>query len=115
MNQSGILIPADIESELPIFDHIFADIGDGQNISQSVSTFSSHIRNIASILKFANNRSLVLLDELGSSTDPDEGAALAKSISSSLAERGVFCIVTTHFRSVAAFADSKKRYDQCRG
>ena len=107
MNQSGILIPADIESELPIFDHIFADIGDGQNISQSVSTFSSHIRNIASILKFANNRSLVLLDELGSSTDPDEGAALAKSISSSLAERGVFCIVTTHFRSVAAFADSK--------
>ena len=107
MNQSGILVPADIESELPIFDHVFADIGDGQNISQSVSTFSSHIRNIASILKFANSRSLVLLDELGSSTDPDEGAALAKSISSSLAERGVFCIVTTHFRSVAAFADSK--------
>lgn len=107
MNQSGILIPVEIGSELPVFDHVFADIGDGQSINQSVSTFSSHIKNIASILKFANRRSLVLLDELGSSTDPDEGAALAKSISSNLADRGVFCVVTTHFRSVAAFADSR--------
>lgn len=107
MNQSGILVPTDIGSELPIFDHVFADIGDGQSINQSVSTFSSHIKNIASILEFANRRSLVLLDELGSSTDPDEGAALAKSISLNLADRGVFCIVTTHFRSVAAFADSR--------
>jgi DNA mismatch repair protein MutS2 len=106
MHQSGIHIPAEEGSALPVFDGVFADIGDQQSIADSVSTFGSHIGNVIQILKNATSRTLVLLDELGNSTDPEEGSALAKAIIGNLAERGVPTIVTTHHRNVAAFAEA---------
>ena len=106
MHQSGIHIPAEEGSALPVFDGIFADIGDQQSIADSVSTFGSHISNVIQILKNATPRSLVLLDELGNSTDPEEGSAIAKAIIGNLAERRIPTIVTTHHRNVAAFAEA---------
>lgn len=106
MHQSGLRVPSDEGSALPVFDGVFADIGDQQSISDSVSTFGSHIQNVVKILRHAGPRSLVLLDELGTSTDPEEGSALAKAVISHLANEGAATIVTTHHRSVAAFADT---------
>lgn len=106
MHQSGLRVPADEGSALPVFDGVFADIGDQQSISDSVSTFGSHIQNVVKILRHAGPQSLVLLDELGTSTDPEEGSALAKAVIAHLANEGAATIVTTHHRSVAAFADS---------
>lgn len=105
MHQSGLYVPADDGSALPVFDGIYADVGDQQSIAGSVSTFSSHMLNVINILDQATANSLVLLDELGTSTDPEEGSALAKAILQHLASRGVKTIVTTHHRTVAAFAE----------
>ncbi|MBI2872384.1 MAG: endonuclease MutS2 [Chloroflexi bacterium] len=104
MHQAGLHLPASPATRLPVFDGIYADIGDQQDIEQSLSTFSSHMRNIVQVLSLATGHSLVLLDELGTSTDPEEGSALAKAILSHLAERGVATVATTHHRNVAAFA-----------
>ena len=106
MHQSGLQIPAEDGSSLPVFDGIFADVGDQQSIEQSVSTFSSHMQNVVEILREATQSSLVLLDELGTSTDPEEGSALAKAILQDFAEREITTIVTTHHRSVATFAEA---------
>ena len=106
MYQAGLQIPADEGSALPVFDGVYADVGDQQSIEQSVSTFSSHIRNVIRILAAATPNSLVLLDELGTSTDAEEGSALAKAILDHLADGGVSTIATTHHRSVAAFAET---------
>ena len=106
MHQSGLQIPADDGSAMPVFDGVYADIGDQQSIAESVSTFGSHIQNVVRILRHAGPHSLVLLDELGTSTDPEEGSALAKAVISRLARDGVTSIVTTHHRNVAAFADT---------
>lgn len=106
MHQSGLQIPADEGSSLPVFDGIYADVGDQQSIQQSVSTFGSHMRNVVDILARATPASLVLLDELGTSTDPEEGSALAKAILGHLAARGVATVATTHHRSVAAHAET---------
>ena len=105
MHQSGLQIPAEEGSALPVFEGVFADIGDRQSIADSVSTFGSHIRSVVSILRHAGPRSLALLDELGTSTDPEEGSALAKAIIAHLARAKVSTIVTTHHRNVAAFAE----------
>ncbi len=106
MHQSGLRVPADEGSSLPVFDGIYADVGDEQSIQQSVSTFSSHMPNVIAILSQATTSSLVLLDELGTSTDPEEGSALAKAILQHLAEQGITTIATTHHRSVAAHAEA---------
>lgn len=104
MFQSGMHLPVGEGSRLPIFRNVFADIGDEQSISQSLSTFSGHIRNVASILEKAGRSTLVLLDELGAGTDPAEGAALGRAILEELKDRKAACIVTTHLGSLKEFA-----------
>ena len=92
------------ESCVPIFDNIYSDIGDEQSIEQTLSTFSWHIGNIVRILKESTDKSLVLLDELGTSTDPSEGAALAQSILLNFLNCGAMVVATTHFSELKAFA-----------
>lgn len=104
MAQSGMHIPAASGSELSFFENVFADIGDEQSIEQSLSTFSSHINNIIHILEEANPRSLVILDELGAGTDPQEGAALGRALMNHLLERGITTLVTTHHPELKAYA-----------
>ncbi len=107
MRQAGLLLPCDGATTLPLVDGVYADIGDQQSIEHDVSTFSSHVSNIAGVLAEATEHSLVLLDELGTSTDPEEGSALARAILAHLNERAVPTLVTTHHRSVAAFAEEQ--------
>ena len=109
MVQSGLPIPATGTSEMPVFDGIYADIGDEQSIEQNLSTFSSHITHIAQILAAAGERSFVLLDELGAGTDPDEGAALGRAILDELHRRRTRVIATTHLTSLKEFAYATKR------
>ncbi|MCD6447337.1 MAG: Smr/MutS family protein, partial [Candidatus Marinimicrobia bacterium] len=104
MNQAGFLLPAEASSTFPEYDKIFVDIGDGQSIDGGLSTFSSHILSLKNIIEKATDRSLVLIDELGTGTDPDEGAALAEGILKVLSERGTTIIATTHHGSLKTLA-----------
>jgi len=104
MASSGMHIPASSESSIFIFDNIFADIGDEQSILESLSTFSSHMSNIVNIVNNSTSNSLVLVDELGSGTDPIEGASLAQSILEYLKEKNILTIATTHYQNLKEYA-----------
>ena len=104
MVMCGLMIPCGEESSISVFENVLADIGDEQSIEQSLSTFSSHIKNIINILSSANEKSLVLIDELGAGTDPVEGAALAVSIIEKLREKGAKVVATTHYAEIKIYA-----------
>lgn len=100
----GLFIPAAEGSEVSVFEKVFCDIGDAQSIEENLSTFSSHIKNVIEITQGADGRSLVLIDELGGGTDPDEGQAIAKAVLSYLLKSGCRGIITTHYSALKEFA-----------
>lgn len=104
MHQAGLRVPAAHGARLPVFDRVMADIGDEQSIAQSLSTFSSHLRNVVRFVAAAETRTLVLLDEVGAGTDPAEGSALAMAIIARLLELGAWVAATTHYAELKAFA-----------
>ncbi len=111
MVMSGLYIPAEEESKISVFNGIYCDIGDEQSIEQNLSTFSSHIKNIINIINNVDNKSLVLLDELGAGTDPEEGSALALAIIKKLLKLDCFGIITTHYSRLKEFAVESKKIE----
>lgn len=108
MLQSGLLIPLHEQSKAGIFQDIFIDIGDEQSIEDDLSTYSSHLLNMKQTLRYANERSMILIDEFGSGTEPQIGGAIAESILKRFNERGVWGIITTHYQNLKHYADEQE-------
>ena len=106
MHQSGLRVPAAAGARLPVYRRVMADIGDEQSIAQSLSTFSSHLRNVVRFVAEADTGTLVLLDEVGAGTDPTEGSALAMAVVAHLLERGAWVVATTHYAELKSFAET---------
>lgn len=104
MLKRGLHLPCEEGSELPIFTHVFCDIGDGQSVEQNLSTFSSHITNINAIIKEADSKSLIILDEIGSGTDPSEGMGIGIAVLEALNKKGATLLASTHYGEIKAFA-----------
>lgn len=111
MAMSGLYVPASDESDISVFNNIYCDIGDEQSIEQDLSTFSSHIKNIINIINNVDEKSLVLLDELGAGTDPEEGSALALAIIKKLLSQNCFGIITTHYSRLKEYAVESKKIE----
>ncbi len=111
MAMSGLYIPADDQSKISVFNNIYCDIGDEQSIEQSLSTFSSHIKNIINIINNVDDKSLVLIDEIGAGTDPEEGSALALAIIKKLLQKNCYGIITTHYSKLKEFAIESKKIE----
>lgn len=111
MVQSGLHVPVDEGSEFAIFHDILVDIGDGQSIEQSLSTFSSHIRNMISILECADSHTLVIVDELGTGTDPGEGMGLAIAVLEEIFNKGATTLATTHYSEIKDYANQRKGFE----
>jgi len=110
MVQSGLHVPAEQDSEFAVFTDILADIGDGQSIEQSLSTFSAHIRNIISIIECADSNTLVIMDELGTGTDPGEGMGIATAVLEEIYKRGAITIATTHYSEIKEYAYTREGF-----
>ncbi len=109
MAKSGLPITADPHSVIGTFDSVFADIGDSQSLENALSTFSSHIKNIREMTENTNSKILVLIDEIGAATDPEQGSALAQSILENLAENGAVGVISTHYTSLKVFAEKHEK------
>lgn len=109
MAQSGLHVPAAEGARLPVFSQIFAIVGDDQSVAENLSTFSAFVKQLRDVLDHVDERSLVVLDELGAGTDPDDGAALAQAVLEELAERGALCIASTHLEPLKGFASTHPR------
>ncbi len=111
MTMSGLFIPAEDESKISVFNNIYCDIGDEQSIEQNLSTFSSHIKNIINIINNVDDKSLVLIDEIGAGTDPEEGSALALAIIQKLLDCNCYGIITTHYSKLKEFAVTNNKIE----
>jgi DNA mismatch repair protein MutS2 len=109
MAQSGLHVPARDGARLPVFSQIFAIVGDDQSVAENLSTFSAFVKQLRDVLEHVDERSLVLLDELGAGTDPDDGAALAQAVLDELARRGALCVASTHLDPLKGFASAHPR------
>lgn len=108
MIQCGLLIPVDENSEIGIFDDIFIDIGDQQSLDNDLSTYSSHLQNMKNMLKYSSDRSLILIDEFGTGTEPVMGGAIAETILEKFEQKGVFGVITTHYSNLKYYASNAK-------
>lgn len=111
LHQSGLQIPAREGSELPVFSKVLTDIGDGQSMQNSLSTFSGHMSEIARMLNEANKKSLILIDEIGTGTDPLDGASLGISILEALFEQGAYTVVSTHYGEIKDFSEKRAHFE----
>ena len=111
MAQCGFDICASEDTQISVFEKVFVDIGDNQSIENSLSTFSSHINNIANIMKKANNKTLVLFDEIGSGTEPNEGASFAIAILEEFYQMGVILVASTHYGEIKKFATEHPHFE----
>ena len=111
MAASGMFIPAAVGSKLSVFENVFCDVGDEQSIEQSLSTFSSHMKNLIKITENIDENSLVLIDEIGAGTDPDEGSALARAVIEKLVAANSKGIITTHYSALKEYAYTEKKLE----